>query len=473
MPLKVLLTLPPELHSLEIKRAAGIKAPPLGLAYIAAVLEKENYKVKILDAASLELSFKEWLHEVKSWHPDVIGFSLLTPTALKGYKAIRIVREELPDSLVVVGGPHPTFMYNEALGRGAHVVVRGEGEYTMLELMRVYEKYGYDDKAFKKVKGIAFKDKNENVIVTPPRPFIKNLDELPWPAYHLLPMDKYTLLDKPLRVVHVMASRGCPYGCIYCSTSYFWGRCVRFCSAKNIANLVEYLIDKYKAKYLVFTDDELTINRKFVYDFVREIKERGIDISFSCGSRVDHVDKKFLNFLYKNGCSVIYFGVESANQATLDKIGKKITVDQAKKVFRWVKEVGGAALASFIIGFPWETLDDIKNTIKFSIKLKPNYVQYSIATPYPGTPLFKYAVMNKLIEDWNWEHYTTAYPVMRGFHLTREQIGKMLVYAYLKFYSRLSFLWQELKGRRALNFLKILIRAVKSYLKDELKRIFS
>ena len=462
------MTLPPDIHRLEIYRITGMKAPPLGLAYIAAVLEENGHKVKIIDTATLEMDTSKWIKEVRSWKPDIVGLSMLTPTAPKGYRAAKLVKEKLGrDVVVVAGGPHPTYMYNEALSAGIDIVVRGEGEYTTLELVNVLEKYGLRRDALVKVRGIAFKD-NGKVIVTPNRPFIEDLDKLPWPARHLLPMDKYTLFGKPIRVAHVMASRGCPYGCMFCITSYFWGRRLRFRSPENVVSEIEYLVDKFKVKQIVFTDDELTVNRKFIYGLVEGLKSRGIDITFACGSRVDHVDKKILEFLYKNGCVALYFGVESASQETLDRIGKKIRVEQAERVFKWIKSIGGFATASFILGFPWETIDDMKKTIEFAVKLDPDYAQFTVLTPYPGTPLYHYALKHNLIEDDNWEHYTTLKPVMRGFKFTRKQLERMLRYAYRRFYLRPRFILRELRAGRLGDIARIILRELFSWMRDKL-----
>ncbi len=463
--MKVLLSLPPGVHRLEIYRIMGMKAPPLGLASIAAVLEQAGYKVRIIDSPTLEIEEEEWLREVKSWSPDVVGLSLLTPLAPRGYRAIKRLKEEMPDVPVIVGGPHPSFMYEEAISNGADIVVRGEGEITTLEVVKTLEARGLDREYLKKINGIAFRS-NGKITLTPPRPPIRNLDELPWPARHLLPMEKYTLFGKPIRVAHVMASRGCPYGCIYCTTSYFWGRMVRFRSAKNVADEIEYLVDKYNVKYIAFADDELAINKRFIREFVREMKERGLDLPFACGARVDHVNKEFMKFLFDNNCVTLYFGVESASQRTLDKIGKRITVEQIMKAFQWKKELGGFAVGSFILGFPWETIDDMKKTVEFAIKLDPDYAQFTALTPYPGTPLFEYAKKHGLIEDWNWEHYTTIRPVMRGFNFTREDLGRMIKYAYRKFYLRFSFISRELKKGRLKDLAGVIARELARYMKD-------
>ncbi len=464
--MKIILTLPPEVHELEIYRITGMKAPPLGLASIAAVLEKAGHKVKVIDSPTLELSLKEWLSMVKSENPDLVGMSLLTPLAPRGYRAIKALKSELPEVPVVVGGPHPSFLYEEALANGADVVVIGEGELTTLDLVDTVEEHGLDPGALKRVKGIAYRADGDGVRLTPPRPLVMNLDELPWPARHLLPMERYTLFNKPIRIAHVMASRGCPYGCIYCTTSYFWGRRIRFRSAGNVLDELEYLVDRYKVKYVAFADDELVVNKRFVREFIQGMKERGLDLPFACGARVDHLSREFMKYLHENNCVTIYVGVESAKQETIDKIGKRITIDQVKRVFQWKKEIGAFVVGSFILGFPWETIDDMKRTVDFAVKLDPDYAQFTALTPYPGTPLFNYAKEHGLIEDWNWEHYTTIRPVMRGFHFTRKDLGRMVTYAYRKFYLRWSFISRELRKGRLRDLLGVLAREFARYMKD-------
>ena len=469
--MRVLLTLPPGIHNLEIYRIAGMKVPPLGLAWIAAVLEKAGYEVKILDSPTLELEPDKWLEEIKKYRPDVVGISMLTPTAPKGYKAVKMLKREMPDVITVAGGQHPTAMFQEALREGFDIVVFREGEYTMRDLVMVLDSEGYRREALMKVEGIAFRDPEDGGIrMTRPRPLIQNLDELPWPARHLLPMDRYTLLGKPIRVAHVMASRGCPYGCMYCSTSYFWGRRVRFRSPENVADEVEYLYNKYHARYVVFADDELTINKYFVRRWIEEIKKRGLDIEFACGARVNHVNREYLKLLYDNGCAILYFGVESANQKTLNLIGKRITVDQVRKVFSMVKELGGHAMGSFILGFPWETLDDMKRTVDFAVKLDPDYAQFTALTPYPGTPLFEYAKKHNLIVDRDWEHYTTIRPVMRGFTWTTKDLEKMIKYAYRRFFLRPGFIWRELRSGHLTSVGKVLLRELLAYIGENIAR---
>ena len=441
--MRVLLAVPPGIDKLELYKVLGLKAPPLGLAWIAAVLEMAGHKVRIIDSPTEGVDLKTFINEVESWSPDVVGITSITPTIYKAYDAAKAIKEYDKDLPVIMGGPHVTFMYEEALSNGVDVVVRGEGEYTTLELVNTMEKAGLDAERLKSIRGLAFRRGGE-IVRTPDRPPIRNLDELPPPARHLLPMDKYTLFGKPIKIIHAMASRGCPYGCSYCSTSYFWGRMIRYRSAEAVADEIEGAVNKYKTNIVVFTDDEFTLGKRFVYDFLREIRERGLDISFSCGSRVDTIDRDMMAKLKEHGCTALYFGVESGSQDTINRVGKNITLEQANRVFQWAKEINIDHVGSFIIGFPWETIDDMKNTVRFAMKLNPTYAQLTVATPYPGTPLYYQAVNENLIEDWNWEHYTTLRAVMRGYRFTREQAQRMLQWAYVKFYSRPKFLVREL-----------------------------
>ena len=461
--MRVVLISSPGLRQLEIYQSIGVRAPPLGLAYIASVLEEAGHKVSIIDASTLGLSVEETAKMALSNKPDVIGISAVTPTAKGAYSLAKIIKEKDPTLKIVMGGPHVSFLYTEALTNGADYVVIGEGERTTLELIEFIESFG-DSIEPVNVKGLAYRDKDGQVKLTAPRPLIRDLDSLPEPARHLLPMDKYTLFDKPIKIIHVMASRGCPYGCIYCSTSYFWGRRYRIRSPSKVAEEVERNTEKYRTNIVVFSDDELTLLPQWVDSFVNEIKSRGLDITFTCGSRVSSVSKEMLIKLKRAGCTTIYYGIESYKDEDIEKIGKRITISQVIKAVSWSKEAGIETAGSFILGFPWQTVEDMEKTIRFSIKLGVDYAQYTVATPYPGTPLYRMAKENGLIEIYDWDYYTTVYPVMRGFSFTREEAGKMLKKAYRSFYLRPTFIISQVRKGRLRTLLDIVARALKSYL---------
>ena len=454
--MRVLLTTPLGIEKTELYRVLGIKAPPLGLAWIAAVLEKEGIDVKVIDAPTIGLSEQEFMRIVDMWSPDIVGITSLTPTIYLAYRTAEITKTVDPNIKVIIGGPHATCMWFDVLNECPYIdyVVVGEGEYTALELVKALERNG----DVSSVKGIAFRNKNGNPVFTGVRPLIKDLNKLPLPARHLLPMDKYTLFGKPIRIAHIMASRGCPYGCAFCSTSYFFGRKVRFRSPELVAEEVEECVHKYRAKIIVFTDDEFTINHKWLLKFINELRERKLDIKWSCGSRVDTVNKDILRKMISSGCTGIYYGVESGSQEILNKIGKRITLKQAEDAIRSSKELGIMTVATFMLGLPWETIDDMKKTVNFALKLDPDYAQFTVATPYPGTSLFQIAKNDNLIVDWDWSHWTTLRPVMRGYSFTIQDVQEMLRYAYKSFYLRVRFLVRQLKRGVFRDILRILYR---------------
>jgi magnesium-protoporphyrin IX monomethyl ester (oxidative) cyclase len=435
----------------------GLRAPPLGLAWIASVLERRGHEVKIVDSPTLGLSIGDFVKIVESWSPDVVGLSSLTPTIRLAYKAAKAVKAVDEDMKVVVGGVHATFMWREVLEECPHVdyVVLGEGEETMSQLIEALEKEAKP----RGIPGIALRNESGEAVMTGPwRPV--DLERLPPPARHLLPMDRYTVFDRPVRVVHIMASRGCPYGCVFCATSYYFGRRVRFRRVEQVLDEVAECADKYKTKTFAFTDDELTINKRWFDSFLKGLRERGLDIRWTCGSRVDSVDERLLARMFSSGCTTIYFGVESGSQETIDKIGKRIDLRQAEKVFEAIRKVGGSAVATFILGFPWETVDDMKKTIKFALKLDPDYAQFTYATPYPGTPLYEMAKEHDLIVDHDWSHYTTVRPVMRGFHFDIEEVEALFKEAYTKFYVRLKFLARQIRLGLFKDFLKTIFNNI-------------
>jgi len=461
--MKIVLINSPGLRALEIYQSIGVRAPPLGLAYIAAILEKIGHKIRIIDAPTLNMSIKRVIEEVKRENPDVVGISAVTPTVKSGYLISRILKRDYDKDLpIVMGGPHVSYMYKEAIEHGkADYIVIGEGEYTSKELIDYLEK---GRPRPEDILGIAYKDREGLIRRNKNRPLIRNLDLLPEPARHLLPMDHYTLFDKPIKIIHVMASRGCPYGCIYCTTSYFWGRRYRIRSPKLVADEVERNIEKYDTDIVVFVDDELTLSKRWVLNFTRELIERGLDITYTCGSRVSNIDDEILASLRRTGCSVIYYGVESYNDNDLKIIRKKITISQVCRAVSLTKKYGIGVAGSFILGFPWQTINDMKNTVKFSIKLDVDYAQYTVATPYPGTPLYYYALSNNLIESFNWDEYTTIRPVMKGFRFNREDAGRILSWAYRKFYLRPKYIVKNIINGGFRTVARIAWRAIKSYL---------
>jgi radical SAM superfamily enzyme YgiQ (UPF0313 family) len=377
--------------------------PPLGLLYIAAVLRQSNINVKILDT-SFKGSLNEVFYEIEKYSPDVIGIYSMTIDMDYAIKISKFAKEK--NIISVIGGPHATMLPYETI-KYFDFVVRGEGEFTFLELIKALE----SKKDLREISGIIFK-RNDKVIENKLREPIKNLDSLPFPARELIEMEKYINLfywldeiDINLRGTSLITSRGCPYNCAFCQPTLrkLFGERIRFRSVDNVIKEIEILISDYKINALHFYDDTFTFNKKWIREFCNKIKR--YDVLWDCSTRVDQVNKEILKEMYRAGCRKIEFGVESGSQRILNNILRKgITLKQAEKAIKEAKEVGILTYVFFMIGSPTETIEDIKKTIEFINKTKPNEIIISITTLLPGTYLYTFSEQ-KNIQLRNWREY--------------------------------------------------------------------
>lgn len=398
----------------------GFKIPPLGLAYIAAILEKKGFKSHIID-----LNLVKEKIDVKNY--DAIGISTLTPTikrAIEIAKQIKSIDDEIP---IVMGGPHATIMDKQVLETGfVDFVVRGEGEYTFLYLLEALE--GIRD--FKSVDGISYME-GERYIRNNDSEFIEDLDNLPFPARHLLKLKKYTK-----HTTTMISSRGCPFSCSFCTTPKISGRKWRARSPKNVVDEMLEIRERFGFENISFVDDNFTLDPSRVIEICEEIERRKIDISWGCESRVDTIvnNPSMVKKMANAGCNIVFLGVESANQKVLDDYDKKIDVNQIQNAFKILRESDIEIWASFIIGNPDEDKEMIENTIEFAKNLDPDVAQFSILTPYPGTLL--YEKVKEMITRKDFDFYDGLHAVMRTKFLKPKEIEEMLRKAYKKFYLR-------------------------------------
>jgi radical SAM superfamily enzyme YgiQ (UPF0313 family) len=308
--MKVLFINPPYFNSKY--KLIGLVAPPLGIAYMAAVLEENDIDVDIIDAAALEMSWETLESEIRRISPQIIAITALTPTIYHGLQTAELAKKTCPEAMVIMGGYHPSFNYQEILEKDyVDLVVIGEGEYTMLDLVKTLEE-GED---IKNVKGIAYGDG----VLTPPRPLIQDLDELPFPARHLLPMDHYKILNMKLDTATLISGRGCPMQCSFCASAALHGNRLRMRSTENVVDEMEHLIRDHDAGMIAFMDDTFTLKPSRVEEICDEIMRRGIDVYWGCTARVDTLSEKVLRKLSDSGCITLFLGVESADQQQLDR----------------------------------------------------------------------------------------------------------------------------------------------------------
>ncbi len=431
--MKVLLINPPDTASKY--KFIGLVAPPLGIAYIAAVLERENINVEIIDGAALEISWEDFEKELEKKSPDVIGITAVTPTINQALKSAQIARKACPDAHIVLGGYHPTFTYEELLKNDfIDIIIRGEGEYTMLELVKALE----DGSDLTKIKGIATRE-----FITPPRPIIQDLDELPFPARHLLPMDKYKIINMKLTTGTLISGRGCPHHCSFCSSAAMHGHKLRMRSSQNIVDEMEHLINDHDAEMVAFMDDTFTMNRKRVEEVCSEIKERNLDFYWGCTARADTLSKNLLQKMKDSGCITLFLGVESADQQHLNNLNKNVTLDRIKKTFELTRELKVRTIASAVLGMPGDTRQSIENTINFVKNLKPSYAVFSLATPYPGTDFYINASKKNLIKVNDWSKYTLLSPVLETVDCSLEELKSLQKKAFKDFYLRPSYIIKQ------------------------------
>lgn len=423
--MRVMLISPPT--SSAIKEVLGTTGPPLGLAYLASIARLEGHDVAIVDSLAEGIDLEGLREKIRSFYPDIVGITATTSMIPDAYEAARVAKEVNHDTKVLIGGPHVTFLPEDTLNECRHIdiVVRGEGELVFRELLR--------RKELREVRGITYRD-GEVIRSNPAMPLIQNLDEIPIPAYDLLPMHLYRFGN--LRFGTVITSRGCPFNCIFCSSSLQFGKRWRAHSKERVMEELRILNQEYKVREIEFLDDTFTLDRRRAREISREIVREGLDISWTASSRVNTFDLETGREMRRAGAHTIYFGIESGSQRILDLIGKGITIEQSISAVKSAKKARLRALGSFIIGFPDETEEDIRRTVEFSKRVGVDLAQFTIATPYPGTKLWSIANRMNLLLTRDWRKYTTIDVVMRSFYLTERQIKRMLSWAYISFYLR-------------------------------------
>lgn len=428
--MKVLLINPPQTFYLGSEQPAGNL--PIGLMYIAAVLQKANFEVEILDAFMADpvirkeneativgMPFDKIKKEISATNADIVGISgPFTCQIGNTIKISNLVKQVNPEVLTVVGGPHVTLVSHEFLeeANNVDVVVRGEGEYAMLDIVQALE----SNHSFDKIEGLAYRE-NEKIVLTRSRPLIENLDELPYPAYDLVDMEKY-LAPKNIgyrsfqnRAISMITSRGCPFNCCFCAVHLHMGKEFRAHSSEYVLDHIQFVVDKYKVKNIFFEDDNLTLDEKRFEAICDGIISRRIKIGWETpnGVRADCLNLKLLKKMKQSGCKSVFVGVESGEQQILDNvIGKSLDLKRVIEFAKDAKEIGLKTGAFYIIGFPGETKQDMQKTVDFALKLKRDYdvgMHLFMATPSFGTRLYEDCMKKGQISgDLAWNAFAEA-----------------------------------------------------------------
>jgi radical SAM superfamily enzyme YgiQ (UPF0313 family) len=394
-------------------------APPLGLAYIGAVLLEEGHEVSAVDFNLSGLSLRRVENLVQWERPGLVGISAQTETYPNALEIARKAKEVDPGVKVVLGGPHASIMPEEVLAQDAvDFVVVGEGEATTADLARYLGGGGGDLGA---IKGLGYKDGGRLRINE--RRELLDPDSLPWPARDLFPLEFYK--DR----WNVLTARGgCPFQCPFCSASFIWQGRRRARAPERIVDELRTLVEEHGADYIFFSDDILTLNRKWVYDLLGLLGQLPYSLEWGCATRVDVVDRRLLEDMAKAGCRAIQFGIESGSQEILDSV-KHIKKEQAVEAVQAAVEVGIDVACSFMMPFPEDTRETIRETAEFMQRLYHlgGKILLAYTTPYPGTYFYQHAgeLGLKILTD-RWEEFDAKHNVLETRHLTAQEIEELV-----------------------------------------------
>lgn len=421
----LLITPPVESGKYKSLRTA---IPHVGIAYLAGFLESKGISCDVIDGKLEGLTIEEVCRQIVEKKPQLLGLSAMTPDAIAASKIATSVKLQLPDTPIVMGGPHAIAIPYETLREFPAIdfVVTGEGEEVLVELFQTITA-GHDN--FEKIDGLAFR-KNGEILVNPKRKFITDLDKLPFPAVNKFSRKNNTYL--------VLSARGCPYSCTFCMRAL--GKTVRERSPENVIAEMEWLVNEHNAKHFVFVDETFTLNKNRVMHLLGLYLDKGLHkkASWSAQTRVDRADLEIFGMMKKAGCESVEFGVESGNQEILNHVDKKIRLEQVEDTISKARQAGLNIGASYILGHPYETEKTIMDTINFAIKLRPDSVSIGIMSPYPGTKIWDMAQKgegNYRLLSTNWTEFTRfGGGGLELANLPRKTLEKWQIKAYILFY---------------------------------------
>jgi len=423
--MKILLINSPqfEFHRATDRARGQIRIlPPLHLGYLAAVAERRGAECRILDLAALDIGLEAVAAAATSWQPQIVGISSTTISFPNALRVAQLVKQTQPETLVVLGGCHVTFTAPKTLNdhREVDVVVRGEGEETFSELLDCLEEGG----DLSRVRGLSYRHSDGSIVHNLPRGFIPDLDALPWPARHLMQMEAYDGMGA------LFTSRGCPYACAFCAATAMSGHRYRCRQPRLIVDEMQHLIERYGCRHFSFLDDTFTaLPNRLTTPVCQDILQRGLNVTFACASRADAVSPQLIDELRRAGCIAVHYGVETGSQQVLDRMNKRIRLDQVRDAVRWAAEAGLEVLCSIILGLPGETEETVRQMRQFLAELRDlgaSGILLEMLIPFPGTDIYErpqeYGIT---LHETSWAKFNTRLPIISTAHLARERLREL------------------------------------------------
>ena len=438
---KVMLINP---NTTEVYQSSKVKYsvpqyPPLNLLIIAGALKEEGHMVKLVDLDLIEENIFEMLEKaIQEFKPDIAGITFTSALYGQCMKTIEIVRKYAPNALIIAGGSHASSDPKSVLEKDIDIAIMGEGDYAVNEIIK---------HELKDLKGIAYKNEKKEIIINPPRPFEKDLDKTPLPDYDLVDIYAYNMpytLRRSFPVAPLETSRGCLFGCVYCTKSV-QGRTFRVKSPQRVFQEIKALKERgYKEFHIV--DDMFTTFPSRSKEVCNLLMDNNIDMKWMCsnGIRVNSVSEELLRMMKKAGCYSISFGVESGNDKILKRIDKAATTDEARNAIKLCKKVGIQTICFFMFGLPDETEENLRETLDFAKELNPDIAKFDIMIPLPSTVIYE-EWKGKYIESYNWDDYAfhKRKPIYNHPNISWDTLNKYYHKAYREFYLRPSYIFNR------------------------------
>lgn len=439
----------------------GIKGamPPLSLLSIGAVLEQAGMEVVVLDAHLRAMSERAVAEEIARVRPRVVGITMMTSTAIVTHRTAQLVKEIDPGITVVVGGVHADAMPEETLrNRCIDLVVRGDGEYTMLEICQGRDREDID--------GVSYVEDGRPKH-NPARPILMDLGSLPPYAYHLVPMGEYypaVGAYRALPAINMLMTRGCPGKCIFCNSAE---TTLRSRPAAQVVDEIIHLRDTYGIREIQFYDDTFTVDKRNALEFCRLMKEKKVGVGFVCFARTDCFAPKMAKALAEAGCHQVMFGIEAGSRKMLKILRKDIDLEKTRGAVKLAQQHGLEVRATFVFGTPGETPETIQETLDYALELDPDIALFNITTPYPGTQLYQWADERGLLDTKDWWQYELGNLLVDLGSITKEELLRCYDKAFKAFYNRPKVYWRRLMKIRSFRqfkdtvdaFLQIMLKA--------------
>ncbi len=436
--------------------------PPVSLVTIGAVLEQDGHEVRIIDCPGRGMSWDGLREKIAAILPGLVIWSTGTPSIQNDLSLARVIKDIDGSITTAVFGTHVTALDRQCLESFPHldVIIRHEPELTAQELARAL----HQGKSFADLQGISCRTPAGELRANPARPFIENLDTLPFPAWHCIPVDSYRLPMKGRPFLIIAPQRGCPFSCSFCTCQTYYGRRLRTRSIDSVMAELQYDMQRFAVSDFFFWAETFVIDRDYVARLCDAILERGLKISWTCNSRIDIVDDRLLGLMARAGCWMISFGIESADQAVLDRAGKGTKVEQARVAVQSARRAGVKTAGHFILGLPGDTPGSVAQTIALAKNIGLDIAQFYCCVPFPGSRLYEQALGEGWIGPQDFTCFNQAGAVMNLPTISPAEVNRARSRAYRSFYGRPAA-WYRIAGMLGGGSMRALWKTLKDFMR--------